>query len=306
VKRIHSSLLTKPAGRIVRTGPILLAGLVLVARLGCPSTARAQQSPQAKQTGQDRFLARFFAHNYAMTALEPSWPTPLVETDPRLTQYYRFAFSNEYTPAGTQTVNYGNSRGGGIVAWNRIQVDWLPPSYIQHNSSATDGFGDTSVLAKYRIASANADHGNYILTAVLSHTFASSPHNGALTDSWTPTLAGGIGFLRHFDVESALGGLLPTGRIAAQGRTIMWNSLVQDHVARPVFLEIENNATFYVGGSHDGKMQNFITPAAYYIYKKSDWKPQHWFLVFAGGMQIATSQFHTYNHNTIAEMRILF
>jgi hypothetical protein len=281
-------------------------GLIFVAGLAYPSTAQAQQSPQAQQTGQDRFLARFFAHNYAMTALEPSWPTPLVESDPRLTQYYRFAFSNEYTPAGTQTVNYGNNRGGGIVAWNRVQIDWLPPSYSQHNSSATDGFGDTSVLGKYRIASANADHGNYILTAILSHTFASSPHNGALTDSWTPVLAGGVGFLRHFDAESALGGLLPTGKIAAQGRTIMWNALVQDHVARPIFLEIENNATFYVGGSHDGRMQNFITPAAYYVYKKSDWKPQHWFLVFAGGMQIATSQFHTYNHNTIAEMRILF
>jgi hypothetical protein len=272
--------------------------VVLVSFLGsffC-SVAHAQQS----------FRERFFAHNSAMAALQPSWPTPLVESDPRLTQYYRFAFSNEYTPTRTQTVNYGNNRGGGIVAWNRVQIDWLPPSYIQYNSTATDGFGDTSALMKFRIVSANAEHGNYIATAILSHTFASSPHNGALTDSWTPTLAGGIGFLKHFDAESSLGGSLPTGKIATQGRTILCNALLQDHVTRAFWLEIENNATFYFAGSHDGKTQNFITPAAYYVFKRPEWKPQHPYLTFAGGMQIATSGFHTYNHNTIAEMRILF
>ncbi|MGC1462368.1 MAG: hypothetical protein WA802_09215 [Terracidiphilus sp.] len=270
------------------------------------TTVLLAAAPLASAQQAQSFKNRFFAHNYAMTKLQPNWPTPLVEADPRLTQYYRFAFSNEYTAAGTQTVNYGNARGGGIVALNRIQVDWLPPSYIQHNSTAADGFGDTAVLVKFRIASANAEHGNYILTAILNHTFASSPKNGAATDSWNPTLAGGIGFLRHFDVESSLGGAMPTGKIAQQGRTIAWNSLVHDHVSKHVFLELENNATFYFAGSHDGKMQNFVTPAAFYIFKHEEWKPTHPFLVFTGGMQIATSHFHTYNHNTIAEMRILF
>jgi hypothetical protein len=280
----------------------LISYLTLTTALLAAAPLASAQQPLAKQTFKDRF----FAHNYEMTKLQPNWPTPLVESDPRLTQYYRFAFSNEYTAAGTHTVNYGNARGGGIVAFNRIQVDWLPPSYIQHNSTAVDGFGDTAVLVKFRIASANAEHGNYILTAILNHTFASSSKNGAATDSWNPTLAGGIGFLRHFSVESSLGGAMPTGKIAAQGRSITWNSLVYDHITPHVFLELENNATFYFAGSHDGKMQNFVTPAAFYIYKRTDWKPTHPFLVFDGGMQIATSRFHTFNHNTILEMRILF
>lgn len=241
-----------------------------------------------------------------MTALQPSWPTPLVEADPRLTQYYRFSFSNQYTTAGTQTVNYGNGRGGGIVAFNRIQIDFLPPDYVQHNSTTADGFGDTAALMKFRIASGNAEHGNFIATAILGHTFATSPKNGAATDSWNPILAGGIGFLRKFDVESSLGGTMPTGKIATQGRSIAWNSLVHDHVSPHVFLELENNATFYLAGSHDGKIQNFVTPAAFYIYRRKDWKPTHFSLVFVGGMQIATSHFHTYNHNLIVETRILF
>ena len=260
----------------------------------------------AASDAQESFRQRFFAHNYAMTALQPTWPTPVVESDPRLTQYYRFAFSNEYTPSRTQTVNYGNNRGGGIVEWNRVEIDWLPPSYIQHNSSAADGFGDTSALMKFRIVSANAAHGNYIATAIISHTFATSGQNGGLTDSWTPALAGGFGFLKRFDGESALGGTLPTGKIATQGRSILWNALVQDHATRSFWLELENNATFYFAGSHDGKMQNFITPAAHYVVKLPQWKPQHPFFVFSAGMQIATSAFHSYNHNTIAELRILF
>ena len=265
--------------------------------MACPVTTAAQQS----------FGERFFAHNATMNALQPAWPTPLQESDPRLTQYYRFAFSNQYTPTGTQTVSYGNARGGGIVAWNRFQFDLLPPPYIQRNSTATDGFGDTSVLVKYRIASANADHGNYILTAILSHTFATgSAKNGALTDSWNPTLAGGKGITRKIDVETSLGGTMPTGKIATQGRSIVWNSLVQDHPTRSVWLELENNATFYNRGPHEGLTQNFITPGAFYVFKRADWKPTHPFLVFVGGMQIATSSFHNYNHNLIAEMRILF
>jgi len=268
--------------------------------------AGAFPSPAQQAPVRPSFKDRFFAHNYEMTKLQPSWPTPLVEADPRLTQYYRFAFSNQYTAAGTHTVNYGNARGGGIVAFNRIQVDLLPPGYIKHHSAAADGFGDAAALIKFRIASANAEHGNYILTAILGHTFASSPKNGAATDSWNPILAGGIGFLRHFNVESALGGAMPTGKIAQQGRTILWNSLVHDHISKHVFLELENNATFFFSGTHDGKMQNFITPAAFYILRREDWKPTHPVFTFAGGMQIATSGFHTYNHNTILEMRVLF
>ena len=53
-------------------------------------------------------------------------------------------------------------------------------------------------------------------------------------------------------------------------------------------------------------MQNFVTPAAFYVVRPKEWTPTHPFLIFDAGMQIATSGFHTYNHNLIAEMRVLF
>ncbi len=281
--------------RLVRT--TLRIGLLIAAGAACSCAAAAQQS----------FWERFRGHNSEAAAVQPTWPTPVVQSDPRLTQYYRFSFSREYTAAGTETVSYGNARGGGIVAWNRAEFDVLPPPYIRHNSTAADGFGDTAALIKLRLFSGNADHGNYIFTAIGGHTFATgSARNGALTDSWMATLVGGKGLTQHIDLESSLGGTLPTGSIATQGRSIAWNALAQDHVSRTVWLELENNATFYHGGSHDGLMQNFVTPGAFYVFRRSDWKPTHSYLVFDGGMQIATSAFHTYNHNLIAEMRVLF
>jgi hypothetical protein len=256
---------------------------------------------------QQSFYERSKTHNAEMTALQPAMVTPLVEADPRLIQYVRAAFSNEYAAAGTQTVNYGNGRGVGAIALKRFEFDYLPPSYIQHNSAAAkDGLGDTSVTGKVRIASGNAQHGNFDVAAILSHSFATGTYkNGAATDTWTATLVGCHAFGR-FNVQSALGGTMPAGKIAEQGRSIAWNALTQAHATAHVWFEVENNATFYFGGSRDGKMQNFVTPAAFYVLRRKEWQPTHAYLVFAGGMQIATSSFHTYNHNLISEVRVLF
>lgn len=256
---------------------------------------------------QDSYVQRFRSHNTSMVALQPSWITPLVEPDPRLVQYARLSFSNQYTAAGTQTTSYLNGRGFGVIGGNRYEFDFVPPSYIQHNSTALDGFGDASALVKYRIVSGNADHGNYIVTGMLSRSFTTGSYsNGAVTDTFTPTVAGGFGINRHLQVESTLGGLLPTGKIATQGRSIAWNALIQTHATKHFWGELENNATFYHRGVHDGKMQNFITPAAFCVLRQPNWKSTHPFFIFDAGMQIASSRFHTCNHNLISEMRVIF
>jgi hypothetical protein len=252
------------------------------------------------------FVERVTSSNARMTQFQPSWVTPIATSDPRLVQYARFSASHEYTSARTETTNYGNGKGVGLVGGNRFEFDYMPPGYCQHNSSAIDGFGDMGTLVKYRIASGNATHGNYIVSAILSHTFATgSVKNGAVTDSFGPTMAGGYAF-RRFDVVSTLGGTMPTGKIATQGRTVAWNSLVQAHVSRTVWVEMENNSSFYFSGSHDGKMQNFVTPGVYYVVRKKEWKPTHPFMIFDTGMQVATSGYHSYNHNLISEVRLLF
>src|ERR1035441_6539359 len=132
---------------------------------------------------QQSLLSSFQGHNAAMTKLQPALITPIMSTDPRIVQYAKFSFANSRTAAGTQTTSYGNGKEIGIIGGNRYEFDVVPPPYIQHNSKALDGFGDMSTLVKYRIASGNADHGNFIVTAILGHNFATgSFKNGATPD----------------------------------------------------------------------------------------------------------------------------
>jgi hypothetical protein len=243
-----------------------------------------------------------------MTRVQPSFVTTLVEVDPRLIQYVRLSLSHQYSPAGSTTINYGNGRGAGFIVGDRFQIDYVPPPYLQHQQPGVkDGFGDSSMLVKYRIISGNSQHGNFIVTAVLNHTFATgSYNNGAATDSFGPTVAAAIGIRKRFALESTIGGTMPTGKIATQGRSIAWNAQIQAHATPHFWLASENNATFYRGGSHDGMLQNFATPEAFYILRRKEWKPAHPFWVFDGGMQIATSRFHNCNHNLTGEVRLLF
>ena len=242
-----------------------------------------------------------------MTALQPTWMGPLIQPDPRLGQGLRLSFSNSYTATGTETVNYGNYHGLGMIASDRVQVNFIAPPYIQNNSAtARDGFGDTMAEVKYRIASGNAAHGNYALTAMVTESLPTGSYlNGARTAVYYPTLAAGKMWGR-FDVQSTLGGLLPTGKIAAQGRQIDWNTTAQLLVGRSLWLDIENNAVYNYGGPYDAKTENFLTPAAFYVIRRKAWQPTHALFVLGGGMQVATSAFHTYNHNLIPEARILF
>jgi hypothetical protein len=259
--------------------------------------------PDAAQSG---VYQQFRAHNAEMSELQPAMVTPLVASDPRLIQYYRFAFARQDTPGGTEITNYGNARGGGIILARRFEFDLLPPPYLQHTNTTANGFGDTSFNGKLRIASGNAERGNFDIAASLAHCFATGSHtNGSRTDSFTPNVVADF-TVRKWSLVSALGGTLPTGKIAAQGRTIAWNEAAQLHASRHVWFELEDNATFYFHGPHDGHMQNFVTPAAFCVLRRKQWEPAHTYAVFTTGMQIATSAQPTYNHNWISELRVLF
>jgi hypothetical protein len=256
---------------------------------------------------QETTWSGFRQHNAEMTKLQPPMISPLVAADPRLIQFARFSVARQRTAAGTETVNFFNGRGGGVIVARRFEFDVTPPPYVEHNSSAQDGFGDVTALAKVRVASGGSEHGNYAVAAMVAHSFATgSAKNGARTDVWCPTLAGGKTFGKRFDVITALGGTMPTGKIAAQGRSIAWNTTAQLHATHAVWLELEDNATFYFAGSRDRQMQNFVTPAVFYVVRPKRWEPSHSFLIVDAGMQIATSRAPSYNHNLISEVRILF
>ena len=260
----------------------------------CSSPASAQQSS----------YQRLRANNASMNEVQPTWMGPLMQVDSRLGQAMRFSVSNADF-SGTRTLNYGNGKGITTVVNRRFQFEFDPPSYFRnHSSTRKDGFGNVGTQVKYRIASGNAAHGNFAVSAVLYHAFASRVYQDMLlTSFYVPSIAAGKSFGR-FGVFENVGGLLPTSRITEQGRAIEWNSIAQMRVSKYAWADFEDNATFFKAGPFDSKTQNFVTPAAFYMIRRKEWKPQHASFVFATGMQIATSGFHYYNHNVITEMRL--
>jgi hypothetical protein len=258
---------------------------------------------------QDNFFSRWEKRTSQTQSKQPAWAVPLVSPYPMLIQVLRADFTRQVTPALTDTWNYGGSRGLNLIPGFNSEFDFYYPPYIQHNAKgAKDGFGDTGFLYKYRILSANENHGDYMLSAQLGATITTGSYSNGSTDaSVSPTLLAGKGF-GPFDVISCGGGTLPTGDAAKLGRTVAWNTTAQYKTSRFFYPEIEDNATFFFGGKNDGKMQNFLTPAL--MISKFKFHPEDSSsrpaVAFGGGEQIATSHLHTYNHNLVFTARLLF
>ena len=258
---------------------------------------------------QDNFLAKWESRASAAQAKQPSWPPPLISPYPMLIQVFRADFLRQITPTLTSTWNYGASRGLNLIPGFNSEFDFYYPPYMQHNTpKVKDGFGDVSFLYKYRFLSRNEKEGNYMLSAQLVASIPTGSHsNGSPDSAVSPTLLGGKGYGK-FDVISCLGGTLPTEETNKVGRSIAWNTTAQYHLSKWVWPELESNTTWFFAGKNDGKKQNFITPGI--VFSKFKLRPDdpqsRTGVAFGAGMQIATSQFHTYNHELAFTTRFIF
>jgi len=266
-----------------------------------------EPNPTTAAKSRPGFIATWKERVGETLSKQPSWPIPLVTASSGLVECFRSDFSRQITPAGTDTWNYGNGKGANLVPWYNTEFDAAVPPYIQHNSKAQDGFGDFSMLLKYRLAAADAAHGNYSFSASIGSSLPTGSYkNGSPDATVIPTIYAGKGFGR-FDVQSTIGATLPVADTAKLGRVMAWNMVAQYHLGKYFWPEIENNASFYHAGQNDGRTQNFVTPGLMIskIRFSSD-SQSHNALVFGGGMQIATSHFHTYNHGLVLTMRTIF
>jgi hypothetical protein len=234
---------------------------------------------------------------------QPHWITPVVTVTPRLEQEYRFDIFWQPNAQGVVTENYGGSKGLEIIPWKNIEVIFIQPPYLVHNSpTIQDGWGDFQILTKYRIIARNEESGNYILTAFFQISFPTGQFkNGSTNHIITPTIAYGKGFGR-FSLQGTFGVTLPTGNTNVIGRTYPWNNAFQYHI-RKLWPEIEVNYTHFQQGPNDSKTQVFLTPGIVFgrfpIHKRVAF-------VFGGAFQIATTHFHTNNHNGILTLRLPF
>ncbi len=244
----------------------------------------------------------------ATSARQPAWPVPVVGAPSTIVQLARTDFVRQYTSTHTLTWNYDNGKGVNFIPFARTEFDINLPAYIQHNTTkVADGVGDFSFAGKYRPFAGNAEKGNYSTLVQLAFSVPTGSYkNGTSVSTITPTVVGGKGFGK-FDVQSALGAVLPTSSVPTIGRTIQWNTVGQYKVGKYLWPELEVNAGYFRGGANDGKSQVFVTPGLMVSKIKLRKDPKDRLgLVLGTGMQMATSKFHSYNHGLVLTGRIVF
>ncbi len=268
------------------------------------STALAQQPTTAAVPG-DASVARWLNRVSEIQSQQPHWITPVVTVTPRLEQEFRFDVNRQGQNSGLHQWGLGGGKGLELIPFHRVEIILGEPNYVVHNNPKLhDGFADETFLLKYRIASANEEHGNYILTAFLGASLPTASYKNGLTDaSVTPTVAAGKGY-GNAALQTTLGIQLPTENSVVIGKTLVWNTALQYHLKHwKAWPELENNQNHFIDGPNSGHTQNFLTPGV--VLGRF---PLHHRLAFTGGVgyQIATSRFHTYNHNVIVTLRLPF
>ncbi len=274
---------------------LLAAVLILAGAISLPASA------------QDGFFYKWENRVRKTMAEQPPWPVPLFAPTSNVTQLFRYDTVRQVAPAGTDTWNYGFSKGFNLIPWYNTEVDVTIPPYIRHNSAAKDGFGDFSTVLKYRFASGNLEHGDYSVSASLTTTFPTGSYkNGSAHATLGPTLHAGKGY-KNFDVVTSIGAVLPTADADVIGRPVAWNVVGQYRIHKIFWPEIENNTTFFHGGPNDGRVQNFVSPGLVVSPLKLSSDPKNRLGFILGiGEQIATTHFHTYNHGLILDARLIF
>ena len=264
----------------------------------------AQEPDEQEATPKRNFLASWLAMADKVQADQPDWLSPLVTTSGRLKQEFRYDIWDQPSIGGNHTYQFGGNKGLEFIPAPRTQLLVGIPTYTAVSPNGPPGgFGDLPLMLKFRIASAEPAEGNYLLTFLLSATAPTGSHRyGSGAGVLTPTLAFGKGWKR-FDVQSTVGINLPAGDTAKLGRQVLWNTAFQYQAGWKLWPEIEANSTFYETGKYSGNTQLFLTPGVGFgrIHLAGRFR-----FSSAVGMQIAATQFHTYNHRLMLSFRASF
>ncbi|MGA2235884.1 MAG: hypothetical protein ABSG23_10460 [Terriglobales bacterium] len=218
------------------------------------------------------FFASWEDRVRATLAQQPSWPIPVVTASSGLLQVARTDFVRQIAPAGTDTWNYDNTKGFNVVPWYK-----------------------------------NEEGGNYSVSFSLAGTMPTgSFKNGSLASTISPTLCAGKGFGR-FDVAIDAGSN-PARRRHDETRPRRGVERGDAVSHRQVFLAGDREQRDFLPWRPERRRkQNFVTPGLMLSKFKLERDPRNRLaLMFGGGMQIATTQFHTYNHALVLTARMLF
>jgi len=280
----------------LRTIAFACAGLLL--------TATARPDEKAEGTKKRSLFRSWLRMGEQVQAAQPDWLSPLATTSGRLKQEFRFDTFDQPSANGNRSYQLGGGKGLEFITSPRTQLLLGVPTYtVVSPNGPPAGFGDLPLQMKLRIASAERSEGSYLLTFIFAATAPTGSHRyGAGHGVLTPTIAAGKGWGR-FDVQSTFGANLPTGSTTKLGRQLQWNTAFQYQAAWKLWPELEVNSTFYKTGPHAGEKQVLLTPGLGFGRVRVGGKFR---FSSAAGMQIAATEFHTYNHRWVFSERFSF
>lgn len=303
--------------------PATIIALVMMLVASLPAYAQSalpQSSPSASPADSSLFapVASYFADWMAratrIQSEQPHWITPLATVTPLLEQEYRYDQLWHAAPHGGAIDIFGANKGLELIPWNNIEVILSVPGWVAHNGSfahpaprpgkepPTDGWADETFLVKYRLLSANAENGNYVVTAFMGFSVPTGDDgNSAGHAIFKPTIAFGKGW-GNFDFQSTLELAIPDGGVDRLSTPLIYNTAFQYHIFRHFWPQLEVNYTWFTRGDLAGKNQVFLTPgivAGFPIHDRAG-------LTIGAGYQIAVTHHPAYNHGVILSARLPF
>src|ERR1700683_1275375 len=252
------------------------------------------------------YFANWFPRVTQIQSEQPHWVTPLMTVTPRLEEEFRYDQYWEGASHGKAIDVYGAGKGIELIPWEDVEIILGIPAWnarTPEEKPDTDGWADETFLIKYRIASANEENGNYIVTAFMGFSAPTGDDgNSNRHGIFTPTIAAGKGF-GDFDVQSTLGVSLPDGGQDRLGMPVAWNTAFQYKILKYIWPEFEVNYTWWPNGEHEGQTQVYLTPGVVIgripIYQRVG-------VTLGVRYQVAVTQKPAYNHNVILSGRIPF
>ena len=261
------------------------------------------------------YFADWFPRVTRIQSEQPHWVTPLITVTPRLEEEFRYDQFWQSQPHGVTTDNFGGGKGLELIPFQNVEVILGVPAWLAHNGAIkhankkkhteppSDGWADETFLIKYRIVSANEEHGNYIVTAFMGFSAPTGDDgNSNRHGIFTPTIAIGKGF-GDFDVQTTAGISLPDGGLQRLGMPVAWNTAFQYRICKLFWPELEVNYTWWPNGQREGETQVFLTPGLVIgripIHGRAG-------LTLGAGYQVAVTNHPAYNHNVVLSARVPF
>ena len=282
---------------------LLVIGLLITAASAAPDSGAAE--PADSGSGFVDYFANWFVRVDKIRAEQPKWAPPLATTSPALQEVLRYDVSQQSLPGGHTLTSFGSGKGLEFIPAQNVQfIVGIPAWQTLDTSPCKEGWADQTFLMKYRILSANAENGNYVLTAF----FGLSVPNGSANYTthhfvYTPTIAFGKGW-GDFDVQSTLGVSVPDDSgTKTLGSPLALNVTAQYRLAKYFWPEVEANYTYWPNGTHESLNQLFITPGLV-LGKFPIWSRVA--VMFGAGCQVAVTDHPLYHRNLIVTGRISF